>query len=470
MGVSCDKYNIIVKNNFDKFNIIIKYDHLKSLGKKVFKEKEKKENLTTKISENRMIKTSPPEKFESISDNINIKKEETTKTKGKDNNYRKKANEKLFIKDLCSKLRGSSPRKFKEKDKSSNSSKNLLDNSTSSNEIKKENSELNSNEEIKKSDLNNTKVEQNKEEKITKITKMDIVDFFSGEDKNSIIFKIIYDEVYLNTIFNLFERWGILECSKEPFFNEILSVIIFITYDQKKIEVIYNAFENDLLSLSKNKYTCYIINALMDKFHQNIINNSNELQNISIEKIENIFSKLKGNIKELSLHQSGTFIIQNLIDILYIINKKEEEREIYDVVLNNFDEFIKKQSGIYVMQKLIQINPRESDELIKKIIEYENFLDLIKDKNGNNRIIIDILNKTKNKYFDEILSKIKGFINELSKDKFASYIIQRLIEVADIKQTNAIYEEIKNDEKELAKHEQGNYVINSLNKKLKLVN
>ena len=417
-----------------------------------------------------MIKTSPPEKFESISDNINIKKEETTKTKGKDNNYRKKANEKLFIKDLCSKLRGSSPRKFKKKDKSSNSSKNLLDNATSSNEIKKENSELNLNKEVKKSDLNNTKVEQNKEEKITKITKMDIVDFFSGEDKNSIIFKIIYDEVYLNTIFNLFERWGILECSKEPFFNEILSVIIFITYDQKKIEVIYNALERDLLVLSKNKYACYIINALIDKFHQNIINNSYELRNISIEKIENIFSKLKGNIKELSLHQSGTFIIQNLIDILYIINKKEEEQEIYDIVLNNFDEFIKKQSGIYVMQKLIRANPRESDELIKKIIEYENFLDLLRDKNGNNRIIIDILNKTKNKYFDTILSKIKGLLNELSKDKFASYIIQRLIEVADIKQTNLIYEEIKNDEKELAKHELGNYVINSLNKKLKLVN
>lgn len=196
MGVGCGKYNIIVKNNLDKFNIIIKYDHLKSLGKKVFKEKEKKENLNTKISENRMIKTSPPEKFESISDNINIKKEETTKTKGKDNNYRKKANEKLFIKDLCSKLRGSSPRKFKKKDKSSNSSKNLLDNVINSNEIKKENSELNLNKEVKKSDLNNTKVEQNKEEKITK---MDIVDFFSGEDKNSIIFKIIYDEVYLNT-------------------------------------------------------------------------------------------------------------------------------------------------------------------------------------------------------------------------------------------------------------------------------
>ena len=467
MGGGCDKYYIIAKNNLDKFNIIIKYDHLKSLGKKVFKEKEKKENRNTKTSENRMIKTSPPEKFESISDNINIKKEETTKTKGKDNNYRKKANEKLFIKDLCSKLRGSSPRKFKEKEKSSNSSKNLLDNVINSNEIKKENLELNLNKEIKKSDLNNTKVEQNKEEKITK---MDIVDFFSGEDKNSIIFKIIYDEVYLNTIFNLFERWGILECSKEPFFNEILSVIIFITYDQKKIEVIYNALENDLLSLSKNKYACYIINALIDKFHQNIINNSNELRSISIEKIENIFSKLKGNIKELSLHQSGTFIIQNLIVILKKIKKKEEVREIYNIALNNFDEFIKNQSGIYVMQKLIRANPRESDELIKKIIEYEDFLSLIKDKNGNNRIIIDILNKTKNKYFDAILSKIKGFINELSKDKFASYIIQRLIEVADIKQTNLIYEEIKNDEKELAKHELGNYVINSLNKKLKLVN
>ena len=337
-----------------------------------------------------MIKTSPPEKFESISDNVNIKKEETTKTKGKDNNYRKKANEKLFIKDLCSKLRGSSPRKFKKKDKSSNSSKNLLDNVKSSDEIKKENSELNSNEEIKKSDLNNTKVEQNKEEKITKITKMDIVDFFSGEDKNSIIFKIIYYKIYLNTIFDLFERWGILECSKEPFFNEILSVIIFITYDQKKIEVIYNALENNLLALSKNKYACYIINALIDKFHQNIINNSYELRNKSIEKIENIFSKLRENIKELSLHQSGTFIIQNLIVILYIINKKEEEQEIYDIVLNNFDEFIKSQSGIYVMQKLIQINPRESDELIKKIIEYENFFDLINDIKKNNFLIIDI--------------------------------------------------------------------------------
>ena len=280
--------------------------------------------------------------------------------------------------------------------------------------------------------------------------------------------RILYEEGYLDTLFTIFVREGILEYSKEPFFNEILQFIILETNDQQKIDKIYNSLESELIVLSKNKYACYIINALIDKFYQNIFNifNSYELQNASIGKIENIFSKLKENIKGLSLHQSGTFIIQNLIVKLYQINKKEE-REIYEIVLNNFEELIIHQKGIFVMQKLIKINPSECDELIKRIIECKNFLDLIKDKNGNNRLIKDILDETKNKYFDLILSKINGLLCQLSIDKYASYIIQRLIEVADIKQTNLIYKEIKNDEKELSKHESGNYVINTLNKKLK---
>ena len=439
--------------------MIIKYDHLRSLGKKPFKEdpsigkKASKKKEDNKKKEDRKVKTNPPEKFKSICEENNNEKE----NKGKENNFYKINIDDIYIKVRDSKIRGYSPRKFKEKkDEPSKNSK--------SNKIQKENSIINSKEEIKKSESNIPKVEQNEKEKIEN----DIIDFFRGECLNSIMFRILYEERYLDTLFNLFVRGEILEYSKEPFFNEILQFIILETNDQQKIDIIYNSLESELLVLSKNKYACYIINALIDKFYKNIFNifNSYELQNISIEKIEIIFSKLKENIKELSLHQSGTFIIQNLIGKLYQINKKEE-REIYEIVLNNFEELIIHQNGIFVMQKLIKINPSDCDELIKKIIEYKNFLDLIKDKNGNNRLIRDILDETKNKYFDLILSKINGLLCQLSIDKYASYIIQRLIEVADIKQTNLIYKEIKSDEKELSKHESGNYVINALNKKLK---
>ena len=156
--------------------MIIKYDYLRSLGKKTFKKKE-----------DRKIKTNPPEQFKSVNDENNNKKEEITTDK--ENNFYKINLDDIYIRIICFKLRGHSPRKFKEKkDEPSNTNKN-----------QKENSIINTKEENKKSESsesNISKVGQNEKEKI----KNDIIDFFRGECLNSIMFRILYEEGYLDTV------------------------------------------------------------------------------------------------------------------------------------------------------------------------------------------------------------------------------------------------------------------------------
>ena len=166
------------------------------------------------------------------------------------------------------------------------------------------------------------------------------------------------------------------------------------------------------------------------------------------------------------MHKNATFVIQYLIDKI----NKERQEEIFDCAVKNINILINEKIGYFILRKIIEIIPENSikcDKLIKPIIEYKNFQELLTDKIAN-FLIKNILMKTKDKYFDLIFSKIKSSVCKLAKNQYASYVIEELIFLANKKQINEINKEINKDKEILLNDKYGNYVMKALKKKIYL--
>ena len=342
-------------------------------------------------------------------------------------------------------------------------------------EINKKFNESISMEEPKKEDnyfyINNSKKSSQED------LKMNIDKYFNNYELNDIIIEIQYNEIYFKNTFEFFLNLGILNCISHPFSNKILKAIIgksLCQMDFEKINFIFELLKDNIVQHSKDIHSCYIINALIDAFHiikffymknfeinEEIKNKIKDLE----EKIDYIYSELKKNdLVQIFTHYPATFVIQNLIDKINI----ERQKEIFECALKNINVLIDKKEGHYVLRKIIEIIPENSKicaELIEQIIEYKYFQELLMDKIAN-RLIKNIIKKTKNKYFDLIFSKIKCSICKLAMNQYASYVIEELISVANKKQIKKIIKEINNCKGILLNDDYGNYVIQTLQWKI----
>ena len=166
---------------------------------------------------------------------------------------------------------------------------------------------------------------------------------------------------------------------------------------------------------------------------------------------------------EIFKHRNATFVIQYLIDKL----NKENQEEIFDCVLENFNDLINDKIGIFALRKILLIipgNSKKCNELTKLIIENKYFQEILTDKTGNFLIKL-ILQKTKNKFFELIFLKIKDSLSILAKNKYASFVLEELINVANKKQLKEINKEFKDCKEILLKDNFGKYVMQTLNKK-----
>ena len=311
--------------------------------------------------------------------------------------------------------------------------------------------------------------------------KMKIDGYFNNWQFYKIIKEIQFNEIYFKNTFEFFLELGILNCISHPFLNEILKAIIgksLCQMDFERIDFIFELLKNDnIVKHSKDIYSCYIINALIDAFHiikffymKNFQINEeikNTIKNLE-EKIDYIYSELKKNdLVQIFTHYPATFVIQNLMDKI----NTERQKEIFECALKNINVLIDKQEGHFVLRKIIEIIPENSKicaELIEQIIEYKYFQELLMDKIANHLIKI-ILIKTKNKYFNLIFSKIKCSICKLAMNQYASFVIEELISVANKKQIKKIIKEINNSKEILLKDNYGNYVIQTLKRKISLL-
>ena len=306
-----------------------------------------------------------------------------------------------------------------------------------------------------------------------------IFQIFNNWQLNDIIKVINDDNFYFEKTFSIIMKIGILNCISYPFLNKILIAIIgksIYLLDFGKLDYIYNSLKDKIVQHSQDIHSCHVIIALIEAFHTikgifikkfppNEIN-INIIKNCE-EKIDFIYSELKKNeLIKIFMHKNATFVIQYLIDKI----NKERQEEIFDCIIKNINILINDKTGYFILRKIIEIIPENSikcDKLIKPIIEYKNFQELLTDKIAN-FLIKNILKKTKDKYFYLIFSKIKSSICKLAKNQYASYVIEELIFLANKKQINEINKEINKDKEILLNDKYGNYVMKALKKKIYL--
>jgi hypothetical protein len=227
--------------------------------------------------------------------------------------------------------------------------------------------------------------------------------------------------------------------TKELIINKIKSEILNLAKDvsgnyaiqkminnQKPFEVnfIIESLKNKMYELTLNLYGCRVVQELISILDK---------ENMSI-----ITSELKPFYKKCIEDKNGNHVIQKLIENI----SGNELNDIYLVSLNNIINLSKHQYGCRVIQRLFKYCSKEQiynmlSELFKDINE------LIQDQYGNYVIQFILENQSINN--DDLLpiyESLKGNVYKYSFHKFASNVVERCLIYGNKKQKKDIIDEI----------------------------
>jgi len=274
-----------------------------------------------------------------------------------------------------------------------------------------------------------------------------------------------------NEIFETLKK-QIVPLSEDTFGNYVIQKILF-SGDIKKIDYIFDSIKGFLLDLSIHQNGCRVLQALIeilgvlkDKF-----SSGREGQKCK-EKLEIITEILIKNISNLLYDQNGNHVIQKLIDALDGDNINGIYSEIlnyiqYDCKTNLlFNKYVSRivQNLLYKLNELQK--EKENNNLIDIICD-NNFDEICKNQYSN--YILQLIIENHKDKIEFICNKLKGNIYNYSLDNYASYIIQKIIEIGNSQQRDQIGKEIIENNKsgnneensimELVKHKNGNFVI-----------
>ena len=226
-----------------------------------------------------------------------------------------------------------------------------------------------------------------------------------------------------------------------------------ILNNKKPLEVnfIIESLKNKIYELTLNLYGCRVVQELIS-----ILDN----QNISI-----ITSELKPFYEKCIEDKNGNHVIQKLIEKLSL----NDLNDIYLVSLNNIIKLSKHQYGCRVIQRLFKYC---NEEQIKNMLTelFSDINDLIQDQYGNYVIQFILENQSiKNEKLSPIYESLKGNVFKYSFHKFASNVLERCLTYGDEKQRKVLIDEIiELDEKNpdfiinMVKDRFANYVIQKM--------
>ena len=268
-----------------------------------------------------------------------------------------------------------------------------------------------------------------------------------------------------NEIFETLKK-QIVPLSEDIYGNYVIQKIL-ISRDSKKIDFIFESLKELFFGLSKHQNGCRVL--------QTLIQILSELKdNKKIKIFVDIL--IKNNISTLFYDQNGNHVIQKLIDVL----DGENINYIYSTVLKNIkseceNNLLFNKYGSRIVQSLLykfnelQKGKEKENNLIDKI--FENNFDELCQNQYSNYILQFFIEKHKNK-IEFICTKLKGNIYKFSRDNYASYIIQKVIDNGNGQQRDQIGKEIlendhgnnnkENSIMQLVKHKNGNFVIQKI--------
>ena len=234
--------------------------------------------------------------------------------------------------------------------------------------------------------------------------------------------------------------------SKDVFGNYVIQRLLeIVSIDNRKLMIaqLYNRIKE----LTLHMYGCRVIQKA-----------------ISVGDIEDVrrhLFELQNDLIKCVQDQNGNHVIQKLIEKL----PQGEHKEIINTLKGRVYQISIHQYGCRVIQRIFEYClPNEKDVILQEI--YERIHELCKDQYGN-YVIQNIVEKIKEN--DTIFTSLKGKVYEYSRHKFASNVIEKCLALGKKGQIDAMVKEIidlddKNNEvlTTLVKDKYGNYVVQKM--------
>ena len=260
--------------------------------------------------------------------------------------------------------------------------------------------------------------------------------------------------------------------------NSVYIQLLYRDFPHLRDGILVSVLPN-ILDISKNKFGKHVIGAILRCKEK--------------DKVDKIFLKLTGNIKELAMDYNGAFVIQELIKNIDENQLKKISKEL--VCCEDFKKFIKDKNVTRVIQELIKRQDKNANDEICKIIwpdfiplctnPFTSFIieKLILNCNESNynkmkeKCLDNLLTLIENSYgayiicsfiknnIDELFESIKNDVFKISQTQFGVLVIREIINNGNEIQINQIRDKIVNTENcliSLSKHEYGNFVIQNL--------
>ena len=285
------------------------------------------------------------------------------------------------------------------------------------------------------------------------------------------------DEEIKQKIFNALKS-EILILSTDQFGNYVIQALLYYG-DEEKLNIIFETFKNKLFDLSTHTYGCRVIQTLIS-----VLSNSKKDK----EKIKYILKELTdldGYLGDLFTDKNGNHVIQQIINVLDI----DDLTTIFDAILKNISNIIDDKYGSRIIQAFLNKCKKEDKKdkkdkenkedkehqegkedkedqalkIINKIFEkYKDKVNYLCKNQFSNYILQYILENYTN-YIENINKSLQGNIYILSLDKYASNIVEKVLEYGNKEQKDEIGKELINNNNDcilnLSNNNYGNYVI-----------
>ena len=169
-----------------------------------------------------------------------------------------------------------------------------------------------------------------------------------------------------------------------------------------------------------------------------------------------VLSAISGSELEMAYDYNATHVLQKIIQCI------PEERRILlnDIILTNIKQLAVNSNGICLVKKFIGTNVLPQNKIKISNALTENCLEIAQDPYGNYAIQY-ILDEWTSSECKNVVTIIIENICSLSKQKFSSNVVEKIIELIDEERRQLIFTEIFNEAKlyGLIKNKYGKYVI-----------
>ena len=235
---------------------------------------------------------------------------------------------------------------------------------------------------------------------------------------NNLDIKLETKELIINKI-----KTEILTLAKDVAGNYTIQKILN-NKNTYEVNFIIESLKNKIYELTLNLYGCRVVQELIS-----ILDDSN----ISI-----ITSELKPFYEKCIEDKNGNHVIQKLIEKL----STNELKDIYLVSLNNIINLSKHQYGCRVIQRLFKYcNEEQIHSMLFEL--FKDINSLIQDQYGNYVIQFILENQSiNNNDLLPIFESLKGNVYKYSFHKFASNVVERCLTFGNEKQRRDIINEI----------------------------